>query len=199
MVSVPNIPNVLVTVTSAVWIVLEVSLFVRDRVQRRGGTALDQRTRAYIVVTITVAIVLASFLSRPVRGLPALGLPGGGTLLVLWIGLGIIWLGLLVRAWAIAVLGRSFRTTVEVDEGQQVVEAGPYRWVRHPSYTGLLLIGAGFGVAAGTLPSLVVAVLLPLLVLLRRIQIEEEVLASRIGKPYQEYRRRTKRLVPGVW
>lgn len=197
--SVPNVPNVLITVTMAAWVVMEASLFVRDRVQRRGGTALDQGTRGYIVVTITVAIVLASLLSRPVGGLSAFELPGGGTVLVSWIGVGIIWLGLLVRVWAIAVLGRSFRTTVEVDEGQTVVEAGPYRWLRHPSYSGLLLIGTGYGVAAGTWPSLAVAILLPLGVLLRRIGVEEEVLASRIGKPYQEYRRRTKRLVPGVW
>ena len=48
----------------------------------------------------------------------------------------VMWTGLVVRIWAIVVLGQSFRTTVEVDTGQKVVESGPYRWVRHPSYTG---------------------------------------------------------------
>jgi len=61
----------------------------------------------------------------------------------------VMWLGLAIRIWAIAVLGNAFRTTVEVDPGQRVVSTGPYEWVRHPSYTGLLLIVSGFGLAEG--------------------------------------------------
>src|SRR3954452_3949685 len=48
--------------------------------------------------------------------------------------------GLALRVWAIAALGSAFRTTVEVDPGQTVVSTGPYNWIRHPSYPGLLLI-----------------------------------------------------------
>ena len=58
-----------------------------------------------------------------------------------------MWLGLALRVWAIATLGGAFRTTVEVEPGQTVVSSGPYVWVRHPSYAGLLLIVAGFGAA----------------------------------------------------
>jgi protein-S-isoprenylcysteine O-methyltransferase Ste14 len=60
-----------------------------------------------------------------------------------------MWLGLTIRLWAIVALGRAFRTTVEVDAGQAVVSTGPYRWVRHPSYSGLLLIVTGFGLGTG--------------------------------------------------
>jgi len=50
-----------------------------------------------------------------------------------------------------------FRTTVEVDPGQRVVSTGPYEWVRHPSYAGLLLIVVGFGLAEGNWPSTAMA------------------------------------------
>jgi protein-S-isoprenylcysteine O-methyltransferase Ste14 len=45
----------------------------------------------------------------------------------------VMWAGLALRIWAILVLGRAFRTTVEVDSNQAVVDRGPYRYERHPS------------------------------------------------------------------
>ena len=114
-------------------------------------------------------------------------------------GLVIIWLGLAIRVWAIVVLGRAFRTTVEVDADQAVVSRGPYRWVRHPSYTGLLLIAAGFGLAFSNWPGLAICLVLPAAAMLRRIQVEESELTRVLGDPYRAYRDRTKRLIPGVW
>jgi protein-S-isoprenylcysteine O-methyltransferase Ste14 len=110
-----------------------------------------------------------------------------------------MWLGLAIRVWAVAALGRAFRTTVEVDPGQGIVSSGPYRWVRHPSYTGLLLILAGLGLAAGNWLALAGCVALPLAALLRRIHVEEAELTRVLGQPYRAYQARTKRLVPGLW
>ncbi|MFL6122478.1 methyltransferase family protein, partial [Actinophytocola sp.] len=110
-----------------------------------------------------------------------------------------MWLGLLLRLWAILVLGRAFRTTVEVDAGQQVTRHGPYRWVRHPSYTGLLLLAVGSGLAWDNWISLVLTLVLPVLALAWRISVEERVLVEVLGPPYESYRARTKRLLPGLW
>ena len=110
-----------------------------------------------------------------------------------------IWLGLAIRVWAIAALGRSFRTTVEVDADQVVVSTGPYRWVRHPSYSGLLLIVIGCGLATGYWLALLACVALPLPALLWRIRVEEAELADVLGDRYRAYHARTKRLIPGLW
>jgi protein-S-isoprenylcysteine O-methyltransferase Ste14 len=110
-----------------------------------------------------------------------------------------MWLGLAIRVWAVAALGRAFRTTVEVDPDQAVVTSGPYRWVRHPSYTGLLLIVAGVGLAAGNWLALAGCVALPLPAVVRRIRVEEAELSRVLGEPYRAYARRTKRLIPGLW
>ena len=105
-----------------------------------------------------------------------------------------------VDGWRIRLaLGRSFRTTVEVDSGQPVVSTGPYRWIRHPSYLGLLLIMAGFGLALGGWLSLVAAVVLPLPALAWRMHVEEAELIRVLGEPYRAYRAHTARLVPRVW
>lgn len=114
-------------------------------------------------------------------------------------GLAIMWLGLIVRIWVIAVLGRSFRTTVEVDADQRVVDRGPYRWVRHSSYSGVLLITAGWGFAMGNWISLVIAIVLPVLALLRRISVEEKPLVETLGQTYETYQTRTTRFLLGLW
>ena len=94
----------------------------------RAGEArpCDRATRALIAVAIGVAIVLAVVSAS--RGATAGAYRAAGLI--------VMWLGLAIRVWAVAALGRAFRTTVEVDAGQAVVFTGPYKWVRHPPTPG---------------------------------------------------------------
>jgi protein-S-isoprenylcysteine O-methyltransferase Ste14 len=180
---------VLTDLTLAGWALLELALRVREARQGKGRRAHDRGTRALVAIAIGLAILAAVAASRSPQ-LPAA---------VRLVGLIAMWLGLAVRIWAIASLGAAFRTTVEVDPGQRVVSSGPYRWVRHPSYTGLLLIVAGFGLARGTWLSLAAGLLLPLPALGRRIHVEEAELNRVLGDAYRGYQASTARLLPGVW
>src|SRR5262249_45144267 len=128
----------LVRITLIAWAVFEVIVRVREVAQHKGGRARDRFTRGWIVLALGVTIGGALGAQAHVPSLDTT------TRIV---GLPVMWLGLALRIWAVVALGSSFRTTVEVDPGQAVVTRGPYRWVRHPSYTGLLLILAGFGLA----------------------------------------------------
>jgi protein-S-isoprenylcysteine O-methyltransferase Ste14 len=110
-----------------------------------------------------------------------------------------MWLGLAVRVWAVATLGQAFRTSVEVDTGQAVVTAGPYRWIRHPSYTGLPVFFAGFGLGGANWLSLAICAVAPTTALMWRIRVEEDELTRVLGDRYDAYRMRTKRLIPGLW
>jgi protein-S-isoprenylcysteine O-methyltransferase Ste14 len=80
-----------------------------------------------------------------------------------------------------------------------VVSDGPYRWVRHPSYVGLLVALAGLGLMLTDWASLAVAVLLPLATLVWRIRVEERALRDGLGAAYGDYAAGRKRLLPGVW
>jgi protein-S-isoprenylcysteine O-methyltransferase Ste14 len=177
--------------TLAGWAVLELGLRVRERRQGRGGTASDRGTRVLIAVTVATAIALAVLIASRGTARTAGAYRAAGLL--------VVWSGLAIRVWAIAALGRAFRTTVEVDPGQAVVATGPYRWIRHPSYAGLILIVTGVGLAAGHWLALVVCAVLPLPALLWRIRVEEAELTAVLGDRYRAYRARTKRLIPGVW
>jgi protein-S-isoprenylcysteine O-methyltransferase Ste14 len=182
------------------WVALEIGLILRDRERGTGGTASDHGTRVLLMATIAGAIVAAQFLAAVLDGIPALQVPGSGVGgWQLTAGLAIMWIGLLLRVWAIAILGSAFRTTVEVHAGQEVVDKGPYHWIRHPSYTGLLLLTAGFGLTQGNWISFALAAGVPWAVIARRIRIEEEVLLASMGSAYAAYRRRSKRLIPGIW
>ena len=196
--------NFAVYITSWIWLALEVSLRVRDRITRRGSTSRDGATRRTIMLMIVPAILAATAVSCLVPAGSPLRLAGTGANAgsVTWpvvAGLAVMWLGLAIRTWAIVVLGRSFRTTVEIDADQPVVARGPYRWVRHPAYTGVLLLAAGYGLAMGNWLSLLITVTVPAVAMLRRIGVEETALVETLGRPYEVYRTRTKRLVPGLW
>jgi protein-S-isoprenylcysteine O-methyltransferase Ste14 len=177
------------------WIVLELVLSIRDVIRRKGSAGADRGTRVVITVGFFVAYAAAIVVSQPLRNQP-------GWIMGSWhlvTGEIIAWLGLVIRVWSIIVLGRSFRLTVEVDSDQAVVDRGPYRWVRHPSYTGLLVLAIGFGISLGNWLSLAILVVLPTLVIIRRIRVEEDQLVAVLGKQYVDYRARTKRLIPGIW
>jgi protein-S-isoprenylcysteine O-methyltransferase Ste14 len=188
--------------TPWIWLALEVGLRIRDRITGRGSTGRDGATRRTIMLMIVPAILAATAVSYLLPAHSPLRLPSSGSGSVPWpvaAGMAVMWLGLTVRTWAIVVLGRSFRTTVEIDADQPVVERGPYRWVRHPAYTGVLLLAAGYGLALGNWPSLLITLAVPAVAMLRRIGVEEAALVETLGQPYQIYRTHTKRLVPGLW
>jgi len=185
----------LVLGTLLTWAAFEFWLLLRDRAARAGSTERDRGTRTMLVLAWLVAVATAelaagTWRTRPVAALGAWSLPAG---------LAVMWAGVALRVWAVTVLGSAFRTTVQVDAGQVVVDRGPYRFVRHPSYTGLMIVAVGTGLALGSWLSLAALALLPLAALLRRIAVEEAALAEVLGQPYLTYTERTKRLVPGIW
>ena len=194
-----NIDNPILVVTLGLWVALELALVARDRRRGKGSTAHDRGTRRLTVLVTAVSITLSGVIARALRHHSSLWLPGGDTDVPLAVGLAIMWAGLALRVWSIATLGEAFRTTVEVDADQRLVERGPYRVLRHPSYTGVLLMTTGYGVATGVWPALALAVTGPAAVFARRIAVEERALVDTMGDTYRDYRRRTKRLVPGVW
>ncbi len=138
---------------------------------------------------------------RALTMLAALALPSrfgpAGEWVPVAAGLAVFVLGVGLRLHAIRVLGRFYSHYVREQEGHAIVDTGPYRWVRHPAYTGMLLAHAG---VVGALfhplaAALLVGWFLPAVVY--RIRVEEGLLMQIEG--YPEYARGRKRLVPGLW
>lgn len=118
---------------------------------------------------------------------------------MVWVGALVLALGVALRVWAIQTLDRAFTAVVQTTAEQQLITGGPYRWLRHPSYTGVLigLVGASllFESLAGVVA--MVGVMLPVYVF--RIRIEEQALIARFGEAYREFSARRWALIPPLY
>jgi protein-S-isoprenylcysteine O-methyltransferase len=177
---------------TAGWGIFELTLALRTR----GGDTQDG-DRSFVPLTMSVLAGIGLGVVAARRG-GDLALPGPGWW-PLALGLAVFAAGLALRAWAVRELGRFFKFTVVVQADHQVVDSGPYRLIRHPSYTGLLMAALGLGISLGTWLSIPLCLAPPLIGFGLRLTHEEQVLADELGEPYRAYMRRTWRLIPGVW
>ena len=107
-------------------------------------------------------------------------------------------LGIIVRQWAIAVLGRFFSLTVSVQHEHRIIDRGPYRLVRHPAYTGGYLAVVGLSLALQSWAATVLLAIIFGAAFGYRIRVEEKLLVAELGEDYLAYSKRTKRLIPFI-
>jgi protein-S-isoprenylcysteine O-methyltransferase Ste14 len=122
-------------------------------------------------------------------------------LLPIWtfyLGIFLMILGIIIRQWSIAVLGNFFSVDVGTQKGQKVVKNGPYKLVRHPSYTGILLTIIGIGLALQSWAAVIIIILGFIFGFSYRIHVEEKLLVSKLGDEYIKYMKETKRLIPYI-
>jgi protein-S-isoprenylcysteine O-methyltransferase Ste14 len=114
-------------------------------------------------------------------------------------GLAVLLLGRLLRKHCWKMLGQHFTGDVKASADQPVIESGAYRWVRHPSYTGGILMYLGTGIALTNWLSTIIMFVAGAAGYVYRVYVEERALQANLGGRYQEYMRRTKRFVPFVF
>lgn len=175
-----------------VWVVSEASVFVRH-VTIAGDRRQDRASGPVLIGFLLLAVWLGSMLASAV---PAAAIAVGRPVIFV-LGLVLALAGIAFRQYAIASLGRFFTMRVITRPDQTVVESGPYRYVRHPSYSGSLLTVLGVLLCSTNWLSLACFVL-ALPGFLYRIRVEEKALLDALGEPYRAYMGRTKRLVPFV-
>ena len=187
-----HLAGVLMLFVTMGWMAME---FARVGSTRDGATRIGGGGRGLTVVPALIGGTVVLYLAP--HFVPAAAIrPGVAAFIV---GLLVVVAGLVLRGWAIKTLGEYFTGRVMVSADQPVITAGPYRWVRHPSYTGLLLACAGLGLASANWVGVAAMVLLPLAAILWRIRAEEHALMASLGDPYRTYAAQHKRLAPLLW
>jgi len=129
---------------------------------------------------------------------PLVTLPGSRDCHLL-AGSGVIYAGLLLRGWAIAMLGPWFTNVVALQADQKLVTRGPYRHIRHPGYAGGLMFFLGLGIATGSICGLALIMVVMFYAFRRRILVEEKAMLAAFGPEYQAYMQRTKKLIPMIY
>ncbi|RMI40053.1 isoprenylcysteine carboxylmethyltransferase family protein [Actinomadura harenae] len=177
-----------------VWLAGEVGLRVVE--MRKAGTVRvsEHGTLGLFVVLGVGGTVVGAAVGRAV---PSLDWHVGSA--VYLVAAAVMLAGLVIRFWAIVTLGKFFRSSVHVQEGHEVVSDGPYRFVRHPSYTGLMLLFIGASLTFGNALAVVIFLVCVSIATLVRIRVEERVLSAELGEAYREFARTRARLVPYVW
>ncbi|WP_247001898.1 methyltransferase family protein [Halosolutus gelatinilyticus] len=176
-----------------IWILSDWSLALRYR--DAADTNQDRGSKRAIGLAVVGGVLVAASAATLA---PSVRFPYSTS--PFWIGLAVILVGVGVRQYAVWTLDEAFSLVVTVDGDDEVVDSGPYRWVRHPSYTGALLSLLGLGVAIGNWLSLLVLVVAGLSGYGYRIRVEERALRETLGEGYVEYENRTPyRLIPGLW
>jgi protein-S-isoprenylcysteine O-methyltransferase Ste14 len=166
----------------------------REVIRGRSGKRVERWSLVVVVVT-----VIAGFVGGIKLAQGHTGQIGAGAWPLFGIGLVLMATGIVVRWWAIIVLGHFFTIDVRVQSDQKVVDSGPYQWVRHPSYTGLIVFFFGLGLALSNWLSLALLVIVPGAGLAVRIKAEERALLTSLGEPYRQFCASRPRLFPRPW
>jgi protein-S-isoprenylcysteine O-methyltransferase Ste14 len=164
----------------------------RQGAPKRPSSSMDRGTYPFIAMGIVIGLLadLLGFVTGIGGYLPEFAVVVGAAVAIAGLG---------IRAWALRTLGRFFTMPITIARDHRIVQGGPYRWIRHPAYTGGFLTMVGLAIALGAWLGVAVTVLAGLVVYVYRIQIEESALRSRFGSEYDEYSRRTYRLLPGLY
>jgi protein-S-isoprenylcysteine O-methyltransferase len=166
-------------------------------VTRRSGTRAvshDRRSLVLLWTVIAVSLWLGTKVMQLVPG-ATVPYPHGFYLF----GFIAFLCGLALRWYSIGYLGRYFTVDVSISAKHELIDSGPYRYIRHPSYTGALLAFAGLGFCFGNWWSIFFLTAPIIGAFLWRIRIEERALTEALGEDYRAYMQRTKALVPWIY
>ena len=176
------------------WIATEILLQLVTPTMRRQGKLRDRGS-----LIVLLAVIFASFWIAMQYGETHPRNILGGAHWLRWVALSLLAVGLAVRWAAVFSLGASFSTNVAIHSSQKLRTTGLFRWVRHPSYTGMLIIFTAVGLYERNWVSLAVLIMFPTAALLYRIHVEERALTEAFGQDYVAYQRRTRRLIPLIY
>ncbi|MEP6604348.1 MAG: isoprenylcysteine carboxylmethyltransferase family protein, partial [Spartobacteria bacterium] len=154
----------------------------------------DRHSLALLWLSILLSVALAILVAG---NFAAAALPHRRALY--FVGLILFVAGIVLRWWAIIILGKFFTVDVAIAKEHRVIESGPYRFVRHPSYTGALIAFVGFGFCLANWLSILCLIIPIAAAFLWRIHVEERALLDALGDDYRSYMQRTRRLLPFVY
>jgi protein-S-isoprenylcysteine O-methyltransferase Ste14 len=164
---------------------------------REGVKRTDSKDSGSLKV-ILGGMWLALLVAYPLAFVKTWAFPQRWQLPLFVVGVLLIVLGSVLRRYCWRTLGEYFTGDVRATPGQKVIRSGPYRWVRHPSYTAGMMMFIGIGLALGSWPSFILLTIATIATYSYRVAVEERALLEAIGEPYSSYMKERKRFIPYI-
>ncbi len=178
---------------SILWFILE--LVTRIIARYNGAPAKTAKTKdrgSWLLVALSSIFlfgVISFNLGGVVPDLPDYLFP---------VGIALMLLGYALRIWAVVTLGKFFTMKVMIFKNHKLIDKGPYRWLQHPSYSGVFITALGFGIASGYLLILITFLIVLSYVLGYRIYVEEKALREQFGDDWIRYQAKRWRILPWI-
>jgi len=188
-------PYALVFWAVNLWAFLPEQKIVKGGIEGDKGT--DSKDSGSLRV-ILGGMGVAFFLAYPLAFVRGWQFPTGAQVPVFALGIAMIVLGSLLRRYCWRTLGQYFTGNVRARADQPVIRTGPYRLVRHPSYTAGMMMNIGIGLALGSWLSFLLLTAATIATYAYRVMVEERALLDTIGEPYRIYMKESKRYIPYI-
>jgi protein-S-isoprenylcysteine O-methyltransferase Ste14 len=173
-----------------IWVGFELVISILLRSNKSKAVSFDRSSILIIWLVLSLSVTAAVFESFRFNQPSAF---------VYYSGLGIIIAGMILRITAIISLRKMFTTTIAIQDDHALKTNGLYSFIRHPSYTGSLISFAGLGIAFGNCLSLLTLLIPITAVFIYRIRLEEKMLGKHFGNEYEDYKKKTKKLIPFIY
>lgn len=167
------------------WITSLLNIKGKGKKKKDGGSC-------FILVAGCILSILADSLLRKYLGLP---LP----VFFFWIGCIVTVFGIGLRIYSVLTLKRAFTVSVQVKSDQKIIKKGPYKYIRHPAYSGSIISLIGIALCFRSLFGIIATLIIIKVIYGYRIGLEEKLLEKNFGDEYKEYEKTTWRIVPHIW
>lgn len=181
-------------ITFIIYIMADIFIFTFTSHQNRNNSKKRKGDKGscLIIVAGTMVIVLLNIVCRNNDW-------GIMPKLIYWCGIIFIIIGVILRIYSVLTLGKAFTISVQVNSNQKIIQSGPYKYIRHPAYSGSILSLIGISLAFRSSIGVVGTLIIIASMYGYRIKIEESMLASNFKTSYLEYKKHTKRIIPFIW
>lgn len=188
-----NYPTLIFSITYSIWCLSEIVLNRLLRTKITDKQNADKGTLWIIWITIIACITLSVYVSVAYK------FPISENPIIRYLGLVIIYIGIIFRILVVRSLGQFFTVSVTIRIDHKLKKDGFYKYLRHPSYLASLISFIGFGIAINSWISLALITTAILIVFIIRIKVEEKVLIEQFGAEYFEYKQSTKSIIPFIY
>jgi protein-S-isoprenylcysteine O-methyltransferase Ste14 len=189
-----NVFKEIFQITFIIYIMADIFIFWFTSRQSNNNSEKrkEDKGSCFIIVAGTIVIVILNLVCRN----NAWGIMPK---LIYWCGIIFIIIGVILRIYSVLILGKAFTVSVQVNSNQKIIQSGPYKYIRHPAYSGSILSLIGISLAFRSSIGVVGTLIIIACIYGYRIKVEESMLATYFKTSYQEYKKHTKRIIPFVW